>query len=320
MLKKKDKHYSKKRKNIAKTTFSFDENNNLYLTLPKFDYGKRIREVINEKREAEEKEKEKSLSSVVNKESNTEEKKNHLEDLIPEFFENNKTRSEESIEAEFNILTEDSNSESELNEMEQKMLFDKLRTKKNFNKKDEDKKTNNPTQSFRYGNRVCHNSGEITSLRSNNLASNRVTALSFIKSFSPPNGKFITSVDVVNKSFKRDHSLPNINTDPLIANIKKLRQKTKIINKEKKKDKKVKIHPVDLFYYDKNKWQKQKMRESDKILKQIQEFEDRRNGLFNKMMSSNKLPTVGTSRSKLIFNRKNTDNLALNKIGTGIYN
>jgi len=103
LLKKKDKNYSKKRNNIQKTKYSIDENNNLYLTLPKISIQGKI---------------------------NSDEKINKKIEDERDFKDKN------SSEVSLNISHfEDSNSdscESELNEEQKVKLFEKLRTKNNF--------------------------------------------------------------------------------------------------------------------------------------------------------------------------------------------
>ena len=129
LLKKKDKNHSQKRKNLAKTEYNFDENNNLYLTLPKFDYGKRIRDLIKEKQLQEELEKlnQENKKTIIEKEIET--NRNNLEKLIPEFFQHNNTKSDEdSIAGDYLLGEKEDSEDSVLNEDEREALFEKLKT------------------------------------------------------------------------------------------------------------------------------------------------------------------------------------------------
>ncbi len=250
MLKKKDKNYSHKRKNIHKTTFSFDENNNLYLTLPKFDYAKRIREAINERKLHEEKSKE-----IIQVTDNYEEadNKQKLEDLIPEFFQHIITKSDDSDKEYNQYLEEESEEESlnSLNEEEKKDLIEKLKTKNKFFKKDVQQKEN---------------------INSNK---NSISTLSQKFHSKQPSG-IITSTKQQNVSL--------MEMDPVIQNIKNLREKICKIKKSNSEKRNKKVIAAEVFYYDKKKWEIQRLKESEKILRTLKEMEKNRKEWNDKLM------------------------------------
>jgi hypothetical protein len=250
LLKKKDKNYSHKRKNIHKTTFSFDENNNLYLTLPKFDYAKRIREAINERKLHEEKSKE-----IIQVTDNYEEadNKQKLEDLIPEFFQHIITKSDDSDKEYNQYLEEESEEESlnSLNEEEKKDLIEKLKTKNKFFKKDVQQKEN---------------------INSNK---NSISTLSQKFHSKQPSG-IITSTKQQNVSL--------MEMDPVIQNIKNLREKICKIKKSNSEKRNKKVIAAEVFYYDKKKWEIQRLKESEKILRTLKEMEKNRKEWNDKLM------------------------------------
>lgn len=269
MLKKKDKNYSLKRKNIEKTTYSFDENNNLYLTLPKFDYGKRIRDLINDKKIND--------VDILHKnpvilEQSMDQSRHKLEDLIPEFFQNINTKSDES-DQEFDFEKEENSSlNSSLNEEEKKELFEKLRTRNKFN-------LDNKINSNRYRN--LKNGAEFP-IKNNSLSINESKNLQ--NKFS------IFQTSTVSPKMRPSHS-SLLEDDPLFQNFKKMKEKLtliKKINKEKKKKKK--IIAADVFFYDKKKWEIQRIKESDRIVRRLNDLEKKRKDWNEKHIPDLNLP------------------------------
>ncbi len=257
MLKKKDKNYSHKRKNIHKTTFSFDENNNLYLTLPKFDYAKRIRDVINERKQMEEKNKDyvqvtDNYQEPVNKQK--------LEELIPEFFQHCNTKSDESDKEYNNYFEEESEEESlrSLDEVEKNDLLRKLKTKHKFFNKDFENNNNTILQK----EKVSSNKNSIT-IQSQKYHSKQ------------PSG-IITSTKQQNMSL--------LKMDPVIQNIKSLREKICRIKKLNAEKRNKKVIAAEVFYYDKKKWEIQRLKESEKILRTLKEMDKNRKEWNDKFM------------------------------------
>ncbi len=113
LLKKKDKNYSKKRNNIQNTEYSIDENNNLYLTLPKISIhgknnSKQVKKNFDDKRIEDEEE---ISNQAINENKNSSEDNLNISDLGDTYSDS---------------------CESDLNEEQKLKLFEKLRTKNNF--------------------------------------------------------------------------------------------------------------------------------------------------------------------------------------------
>ena len=91
MLKRKDPHFAKKRKNIDKVQIKFDTNNNPYLSFyDGYVYEKRIREIINEKNL--------KIDMININQKEIDFKKN-----VPEFFAKNESEEELSIDENNNV-------------------------------------------------------------------------------------------------------------------------------------------------------------------------------------------------------------------------
>ncbi len=258
MLKKKDKNYSHKRKNIHKTTFSFDENNNLYLTLPKFDYAKRIRDVINERQQMEVQNKD-----YVQVTDNNEEpvNKQKLEELIPEFFQYCNTKSDESDKEYNNYFVEESEEESlrSLDEDEKNDLLRKLKTKNKFFNKNFQQNIKN---SILQKEKPSSNKNSIT-IHSQKYHSKQ------------PSG-------IITLTKKQNISL--LEMDPVIQNIKSLREKINRIKKLNEEKRNKKVISAEVFYYDKKKWEIQRLKESEKILRTLKEMDKNRKEWNDKFM------------------------------------
>jgi hypothetical protein len=272
LLKKKDKNYSLKRKNIEKTTYNFDENNNLYLTLPKFDYGKRIREKINERKKLKD---ESSINkSKVIVEQSMDNSRNNLEDLIPEFFQNNNTKSEES-EPDFKMEGDESDSlDSSLNEDEKNAMFEKLKTRNKFNS---DNKI-----TFK---KNFKNESDIQIRNSHSISDSKLLRGNF--SVFSSQSKNNLRPKIPNKSSV-------LEDDPLFQNFKKMKEKLAMIKKINKKKKKTVI-AADIFYYDKKKWEIQRIKESDRIIRRLDEVEHKRKDWNDKHIPDLNLPIVPMS-------------------------
>jgi hypothetical protein len=272
LLKKKDKNYSLKRKNIEKTTYNFDENNNLYLTLPKFDYGKRIREKINERKKLKD-------ESTINKskvidEQSMDNSRNNLEDLIPEFFQNNNTKSEES-EPDFKMEGDESDSlDSSLNEDEKNAFFEKLKTRNKFNS---DNKI-----TFK---KIFKNESDIQIRNSHSISDSKLLRGNF--SVFSSQSKNNLRPKIPNKSSV-------LEDDPLFQNFKKMKEKLAMIKKINKKKKKT-VVAADIFYYDKKKWEIQRIKESDRIIRRLDEVEHKRKDWNDKHIPDLNLPIVPMS-------------------------
>lgn len=311
MLKKKDKNYSMKRKYLTKTKYNVDENNNLYLTLPKFEFDKikKIKETDSISQSYSNK-KEKTQISLIKSSENDKQIviRNNLEDLIPEFFENNETVSEENSGIDMQIINDDSDY-SDLNEEEKNALFDKLRTKTKF----------------------ISNSSVKNSLKKNYEGKFITEINSSLHRARPPNTKDIclnnpitnssvvkTSIHVSKispKPVKKIKETIDYDNDPVLQNLKKIKEKLSIIkkfNKQNRKEEKKNVIMADIFYYDKKKWEIQRLKESDKIINRLGELETKRKDWNDKNIPDLNLPIV-TIESTTKTNHSNTSGNHINK-------
>jgi hypothetical protein len=299
LLKKKDKNYSLKRKNIEKTTYNFDENNNLYLTLPKFDYGKRIREQINERKKFKD---ESTISkSKVIAEQSIDNSRHNLEELIPEFFQNNNTKSDES-EHEFKIDDQDNDSlNSSLNEDEKKALFEKLKTRNKF--------ISGTNQKFSLKKSHKNESEDFIHVKnSHSISDNKLLRGNF---------SVFTSQNKNNLRPKIPNTKSLLEDDPLFRNFKIMKEKLAIIKKHNNKKKKTVI-AADIFYYDKKKWEIQRIKESDRIVRRLEEVEHKRKDWNDKHIPDLNLPNVPLSelRNEL---KRNSINRKFTKGGSILF-
>ena len=116
LLKKKDKNYAKKRNNIQNTKYSFDENNNLYLTLPKLNNQK------------------KCFNEIQSSEENNNKKKTSY-DVMSEYVQTVENGDISNSSGDISSDCSGNNTESfssDLNEEDRMKLYDKIRTKNNF--------------------------------------------------------------------------------------------------------------------------------------------------------------------------------------------
>jgi hypothetical protein len=172
--------------------------------------------------------------------------KTRLERLIPEFYQNQKTLSDISMEEggpeEKNEL--DSSSDlSELKEEEKNDLFDRLKTKKKF-----------------YNNNINHFNNNFNN--NNNISlplinKNNLSKIFLDRKFDENEIRNAAASKLFQTQNKPDNLVDNNHN---ILNIKKLKAKLDIINNDSK-NKKENVLGIDLFKYDKNKWEKKNLRE-----------------------------------------------------------
>jgi hypothetical protein len=258
---------------LDRTETKLDDNHNLYLTLTKFNYGKRVREQMQERKEQylAIESKRKGLKNLTTPEDGKNEfpddHRTRLERLIPEFYVNQNTVSDDSVEEAKKDEVESDNSSdlSDLKEEDKANLFDRLKTKTKFfinkGKKNELNNFNDNDNNYNYNtqlpflptskNIIDDNRNRSISQNYNKFNSEKKAEEFGIKTAAASN---------IFRSLKKKETL--VENDPHIINIKKLREKFEII-KEKGEDKKEqnKIIGVDLFKYDKKKWQKKNLKE-----------------------------------------------------------
>jgi len=239
------------------------------------------------------------LKSDLSMPEKAEDHRSRLERLIPEFYVNQKTLSDDSEGEADNVShhSEESSQLSELDEKQKNALFDRMKTRNNFYSKNsfnnsDDKNTN----SNGYNNNKEKSDFEIYNYKENintnksnkyngHLSKYDKSSKNFVLPFLPTKVHFaekgrsqtqtqnspvregsgiITDLDIKNAAASslyrtKIQPLSLIETDPTILNIKKIREKFKIIKEMDKK--KERVIGVDLFKYDKKKWQKKNLRE-----------------------------------------------------------
>lgn len=229
-----------------------------------FNYKKRIRDQINRKRSFEEKQEQKKHKRFNDpyeeKKEALENQKSRLEKLIPEFYVNQKTISDVSVEEvslEKNGL-DTSSDLSELKEEEKDLLFDRLLTKQKF-------LAQNNEKSFLYDNTEKNVYFPMIPYSKNNIENNRSRSISNVNISQILTERRFDEYEVKNAAASKFFRVQNkseslVDNDPTILNIKKLKSKFDILTNEKN-NKKDKVLGIDLFKYDKNKWQKKNLRE-----------------------------------------------------------
>jgi hypothetical protein len=243
------------------------------------------------------------------------EEKDRLEEIIPEFYQGNKSKHEESFEfsgKKFEYdLDDDSESEEDayLNETEKKELFERLKTKTKFSNKEASKLIINKSENL-FSNEILKHSQSL----------DRIRNISFIKNIPTNSQLFSTEINLKNYSlalgdtidnnisqfsprrmhnFKKnvimcnspqseskiDKNISLVDSNPVIQNIIKMRKKMSIIDNmyQSKKESKIKMLACDLFSYNKKKWEKQSLKENEKVLLNIKGFESRRDEMLKNM-------------------------------------
>ena len=251
-MKKKDKNYVKKRNNIKHTKYIMDENNNLYLTLPKlFPTPK----------------------NYSTKEENKNKGENFLKYNLGIIQDESQANEEYLDDSEYKKESADKSfsfsSESDLNEEEKFKLFEKLRTKNNF-LVGQDQEANLPkiqNQTEQFLITSVFDTKKSSSLVQSDL--NRGDSI-FEKNGVPIN-KYVT--------YLKD--------DPVFQNIQAMVDKLRFIRSQNKVNNvQNKLSNADLFYYDKRKWGERKQTHSNKIIVDLKEFKNKRDSSIKKLFST----------------------------------
>jgi len=198
--------------------------------------------------------------------------KSRLERLIPEFYIDQKSISDDSDYEEpdkKSIRIDESSDLSELDENAKKNLFERMKTKKNFyiktqvnNEFVEKKKKINAI-----GNKDNYNLPYLpTRINFHNSKSKEKACMDLYTESSPRRlgSGLINDINIKNaaasKIYREKHKPKGLfEDDKNILNIKKIREKFDIIKRMEKK--KEKIISADLFNYDKKKWEKKNLKE-----------------------------------------------------------
>ena len=250
-MKKKDKNYVKKRNNINSTEFTMDENNNLYLTLPKlFTKGK------NNKRYDESQE-----NLVINNLGVNPNKKQVIEEDLEDTENLNDSYIDDpvSVSDSYNF---------DMNQEEKIKLLEILRTKNNFIQGQETNK--NLRKSLNHSDQIL------------------ITSIPNRKKFSFIDNSCINNGDSIffKNGLPKNKYVPYLKDDPGFQNIQKMVDKLRLIRLQSKPTKlRNKLSNADLFYYDKRKWGERKQTHSNKILTEVKQFKNKRDSNIKKLFS-----------------------------------
>jgi hypothetical protein len=185
--------------------------------------------------------------------------KTRLERLIPEFYVNQKTLSDVSMEEQSKEKEdlETSSDLSELREDEKINLFNRLKTKNKFYKinNNNNNYNNNNNLSLPLINYSINNYNNNNN--SINYANGNLSQIFLERKFDENEIRNAAASKLFQTQNKSNNLVDNNNN---IINIKKLKTKLEIINNNPK-DKKENVIGIDLFKYDKNKWEKKNLRE-----------------------------------------------------------
>ena len=213
----------------------------------------------------------------INEKLNKLKSKNEANENLDKSVNSSKSNIQKYDDSGFSIL-------SELDEDEQKELFERLRTKKGFYSQGNEKslKTKENLETKIIGN-GSENSKSYNPIFQTNLEIAKKTLdpqegnYSLSKSKSKEEIVQESDDEVVEKKIKKLSSL-EINF-PVVQLIKKGTEKMKIINNRGKRI----MNSYDFFYYDKDKWPS-KLNEAQKLSVKLKEFEERRFNLLNKQI------------------------------------
>ena len=254
MYNSKDKKYSIKRKNLDHTIFSYDDKNNLYLTLD--DYFK---------------EQNKDKIYYINKNNNKNINSNN--------DDNNNNNI--NIENKKNIFLN-------LEDKEQEKLYEILKTKENFSQFNTS--VNFIPMNQKYFSTQTSQS-DINPFLNNNLTDYNNTSSS--------QTNLNTKYENLNKSnnfpLKTFNNLETYFFNPkkltVFKGIRKIREKNKILNHIHNRDKKENLPLIDVFHYDKKRWEKRGIEVDINKYNEIQDeknFQKRKEYISNMISDSKK--------------------------------
>jgi len=210
----------------------------------------------------------------INEKLNKLKSKNEVNENLDKSVSSSKSDIQKYDDSGFSIL-------SELDEDEQKELFERLRTKKWFYSQENEKspKTENNLETKTIGNEN-ENEKSYNPIFQTNLEIAKKNLDSQERNYSLSKSKTIVQEsddEVVEKKIKKLSSLEK--NFPVVQLIKKGTEKMKIINNRGKRI----MNSYDFFYYDKAKWPS-KLNQAQKLSLKLKEFEERRNNLLNKQI------------------------------------
>ena len=284
MYNSKDKNYSIKRKNLDHTIFSYDDKNNLYLTLD--DYFK-------------EQNKDKIY---INKNNNKNINSNN----------DNNNNNNNNKENKKNIFLN-------LEDKEQEKLYEILKTKENFSQFNTS--VNFIPMNQKYFSTQTSQS-DINPFLNNNLTDYNNTS----SSQTNLNTKYENLNKIKNYPLKTFNNLETYVFNPkkltvnqrkqmtylgeltVFKGIRKIREKNKILNHIHNRDKKENLPLIDVFHYDKKRWEKRGIEVDINKFNEIQDeknFQKRKEYISNMISDSNVTKNLFKDLKNLERTRKN---------------
>ena len=172
----------------------------------------------------------------------------------------------------------DNNLDSDLYEKKEKLLYDKLKTKKKFHLNDNNISNNNSNRlySSTEANKILNN----YNFSNNNSPNKRNKFLSpiFIRNFDEALAKSIEKNNMNKLTKNQMKKLYYISQLNIFDSFDKIREKNKILNEMKNYQNKKYLNNLDMFKYDKEKWE----RKRNELNKNINDI------MFKKFNSENK--------------------------------
>ena len=283
MYNSKDKNYSIKRKNLDHTIFSYDDKNNLYLTLDEY-FKEQNKDKI-------------YLDKNNNKNIN---------------LNNNNNNNNDNKENKKNIFLD-------LEDKEQEKLYEILKTKENFSQFNTS--VNFIPMNQKYFSTQTSQS-DINPFLNNNLTEYNNTS----NSQTNLNTKYENLNKIKNYPLKTFNNLETYVFNPkkltvnqrkqmtylgeltVFKGIRKIREKNKILNHVHNRDKKEILPLIDVFHYDKKRWEKRGIEVDINKYNEIQDeknFQKRKEYISNMNNDSNVTKNLFKELKKLERTKKN---------------
>ena len=283
MYNSKDKNYSIKRKNLDHTIFSYDDKNNLYLTLDEY-FKEQNKDKI-------------YLDKNNNKNIN---------------LNNNNNNNNDNKENKKNIFLD-------LEDKEQEKLYEILKTKENFSQFNTS--VNFIPMNQKYFSTQTSQS-DINPFLNNNLTEYNNTS----NSQTNLNTKYENLNKIKNYPLKTFNNLETYVFNPkkltvnqrkqmtylgeltVFKGIRKIREKNKILNHIHNRDKKENLPLIDVFHYDKKRWEKRGIEVDINKYNEIQDeknFQKRKEYISNMNNDSNVTKNLFKELKKLERTKKN---------------
>ena len=283
MYNSKDKNYPIKRKNMDHTIFSYDDKNNLYLTLDEFFKEQNKDKIYINKNKIKNK---KSIKKDNSKNINKENEKNIFLDLA---------------------------------DNEQEKLYEILKTKENFsqfntsvnfipmNQKYYSPQTTESDINPIFNNNLTNYNNTIntqTNLNTQSENFNRSNNLP-LKTFNNLETYFFNPKKLTVNQRKQMTYLGELT---VFKGIRKIREKNKILNHIHNRDKKEILPLIDVFHYDKKRWENKRIEEDINKFNEVQDeknFQKRKENISNMVNDTNKIKNLFKELKKLGRRNKN---------------